>query len=71
MLKNDGDFTKLSDAIKKSCIKCFVKETYPKFLISDGQFFVAAYLTKEAFEKHQKQQGAIKITDLADKVMVL
>jgi hypothetical protein len=52
LLSNEGDFSKLGEGIKKSCIKCFVKETYPKFLISDGSFFIAAYFTKEAFDKY-------------------
>jgi hypothetical protein len=70
MLSNEGDFSKLGEGIKKSCIKCFVKETYPKFLISDGSYFISAYFTKEAFEKYQLSQSkdknvpAINITDL-------
>jgi len=42
-----GDFGKVKDNLKKP-IKCYVKESYPHFLVSDGYFFVPAYFTKEA-----------------------
>lgn len=51
MLEVEGDFTKIQESIKSSCIKCFVKETYPKFLISDGSYFMAAYFSKDSLEK--------------------
>ena len=53
MLAQQGDFTQIPESIRKSCIKCYVKETYPKFLISDGSYFLSAYFTKEAMSSFE------------------
>jgi len=45
-------------------LKFSVKETYPNLLITDGYYYTNIYLTKEAFQAHQKKAGSIKITDL-------
>jgi len=45
-------------------LKFSVKETYPNLLITDGYYYTNIYLTKEAFQAHQKKVGNIKITDL-------
>ena len=70
MVGTDGDFTKVNQLYKKK-IKCFVKQTMPKFLISDGLFFLSAYFTKEAYDRYkeenkEKENGGILITDLTD-----
>jgi hypothetical protein len=46
LLAKNGDFTKVRDQIRNAKIKCWVKQTYPRFLISDGLFFTSAYFTK-------------------------
>lgn len=41
----------MKEAMKKSSIKCFVKESYPNLLITDGNYFMTAYITKEAYDQ--------------------
>lgn len=53
MLAAQGDFSQISESIRKSSIKCYVKETYPKFLISDGSYFISAYFTKDCLSKFE------------------
>ena len=65
-----GDFSKVNKDFKKP-IKCYVKESYPYFLVTDGYFFVPAYFTKEAVSEFKSKFGNINITDLQDKVVVL
>ncbi len=49
-----------------------MKEDHPNFLVTDGYFFVKAYFTKEAVEDFRsKYSPAVKITSLADRVVVL
>jgi hypothetical protein len=55
----------------KRPIKCYVKEAYPYFLVTDGYFFVAAYFTKEAVAEFHQKFPNVNIVDLADKVMVI
>ena len=47
MFNQGGDFSKVGAHLKKP-IKCYVKESFPHFLVTDGYFFVPAYFTKEA-----------------------
>ena len=70
MVSNNGNFDKVQAQYKKA-IKCFVKESFPHFLISDGYFFVPAHFTKEAVKEYKEKSGGIPIVDLADKVIVL
>ena len=65
-----GDFSKVGKDLKKP-IKCFVKESFPYFLLSDGYFFVPAYFTKEAIAEFRKSFSNVNITDLQGKVVVL
>ncbi len=72
MLKVNGDFSKLLPQIRNSTIKCWVKQTYPRFLISDGTFYIQAYFTSEAFGKcHQGKQVNINITDLLEGLIAI
>jgi hypothetical protein len=53
-----------------------VKQSYPRFLISDGSYFVQAYITKQAFDTlkestKDKDGKSQNITDLVDKVIIL
>jgi hypothetical protein len=65
-----GDFSKVSANLKKP-IKCYVKESFPHFLITDGYFFVPAYFTKEAVAEFHSKFSNVHIVDLAEKVIVL
>jgi hypothetical protein len=65
-----GDFSKVNKDLKKP-IKCYVKESFPHFLVSDGYFFVPAYFTKEAINEYKQKFSNVHITDLADRVVIL
>ena len=65
-----GDWSKVNANYKKP-LKCFVKEAFPHFLISDGFFFLPAYFTKEAVSEFKSKFGNVNITDLRDKVIVV
>ena len=72
LLAKGGDFKKIREQIRNSKIKCWVKQTFPRFLISDGQFFMSASFTKEAFAKcHQGEHHNISITDLQDGLILI
>jgi hypothetical protein len=65
-----GDFGKVNKDFKKP-IKCYVKESFPHFLVTDGYFFVPAYFTKEAVNEFKSKFGNVNITDLHDRVIVI
>ena len=71
LLSKDGDFSKISQQIRGSKIKCWVKETYPKFLISDGFFFMSGYFTKESYQKCHTGSLNLNITDLQDGLILV
>ena len=71
LLKN-GDFSKINEKIRNSKIKCWVKETYPRFLVSDGSFFMSAYFTEDCYQKcHQGKEININLTDLNDGLILV
>jgi len=55
----------------KKPIKCFVKESFPHFLVTDGFFFVPAYFTNDAVKEFKSKFSNVNIVDLKDKVIVL
>jgi hypothetical protein len=61
-LEAGGDITKVPNKYR-SAIKCFVKESQPNFLITDGIFFIAGHFTKEALDKF-KTNSAHKLENL-------
>lgn len=65
-----GDFSKVGKDLKKP-IKCYVKESFPHFLVSDGYFYVPVYFTKEAVSDFKNKFSNVNITDLGEKVIVL
>ena len=70
MFNQGGDFSKVSKDLKKP-IKCYVKESFPHFLVSDGYFFVPVYFTKEAVSEFKSKFSNVQITDLIERVIVL
>ncbi|TNV77912.1 hypothetical protein FGO68_gene15921 [Halteria grandinella] len=65
LLENKGDFSKLSQSIRKSSLKCQVNQAFPKFLVSDGTYFLSAYFTKDCIRKcHAEKDRKVNITDL-------
>lgn len=71
MIKNGGDFSKLSENIPKKQIKCFVKESFPHFLVTDNFFFVACYFTKKAIDDFKNKYTNINIIELQQKVIII
>lgn len=70
LFNNGGDFGKVSNNLKKP-LKCYVKESYPHFLVTDGYFFVTPYFTKEAVSEFHSKFPNVNIVDLHDKVIVI
>nr|AAG35196.1 telomere-binding protein beta subunit [Oxytricha trifallax] len=70
LFNNGGDFGKVSNNLKKP-LKCYVKESYPHFLVTDGYFFVTPYFTKEAVTEFHSKFPNVNIVDLHDKVIVI
>jgi len=70
MLNQGGDFSKVSKDYKKP-IKCYVKESFPYCLVTDGYFFVPCYFTKEAVAEFKSKFSNVHIVDLASKVIVV
>lgn len=70
MINKGGDFNKVSKDLKKP-LKCYVKEAYPHFLITDGFFFVAPYFTKDAVNDFHSKYPSVNIVGLNDKVIII
>lgn len=50
-------------------IKCFVKESFPYFLVADNHFYVACYFTKKAFDEFKQRNPGNNVVDLKSKVV--
>jgi hypothetical protein len=48
-LQANGNMSQMPEKYR-STIKCFVKESDPHFLITDGHYFIAGHFTKEALD---------------------
>jgi len=66
MIKNGGDWNS-----PKKTIKCYVKESFPHFLVTDGYFYVACYFTKKAVDEFHSKYSNLNITDLRSRVIVI
>ena len=51
-----GDWAKVNKDYKKP-LKCYVKEAYPYFLVTDGYFFIQAHFTREAVDEFRAKFG--------------
>ena len=51
VFKNNGDVSKIPEKLKKTQIKCFVKESFPYFLVTDDFFYIPIYFTKKAVDQ--------------------
>lgn len=65
-----GDPLKLDKKYKKS-IRCAVREVSPQLLLTDGQYTISGYITKEAFALYSKQASNIKVTELRDYMITI
>ena len=57
--------------IPKKTIKCYVKESFPHFLVTDGFFYVACYFTKKAIDEFHSKFSNMNITDLRSRVIII
>lgn len=55
----------------KKTIKCYVKESFPHFLVTDGFFYVPCYFTKKAVDEFHSKFSNMNITDLRSRVIVI
>ena len=60
-LNNKGEPLKQSD---KKQIKCYVRQSYPYFIVSDLHFFVPCYFTKKAISDFKSARPDVSVTDL-------
>lgn len=71
MIKNGGDIAKVSGAMGgKKQIKCFVKEAFPFFIVTDNFFYVPCYFTKKAIDDFKSKHKS-NVTDLRGQVIIL
>jgi len=66
MIKNGGD-----SSIPKKTIKCYVKESFPHFLVTDGFFYVPCYFSKKAVDEFHSRFSNVNITDLRSRVITI
>lgn len=66
-----GDTLKLDKKFRKTIRVC-VKEVHPQFVLTDGQFNLSGYITKEAFTEYTKNPAnEVRISDLRDYMLNL
>jgi hypothetical protein len=70
MIQAGGDFSKVPKSFHKQ-LKCFVKEAFPHFLVSDAFFYVPCYFTKGAILDFKQKFPNVSITSLEHKVIVI
>lgn len=66
-----GSFSNLDKTIPKKQIRCFIKESFPHFLVTDDFFYIPCYFTKKAVDDFRNQFSNVNITDLKSKTLVL
>lgn len=71
MFANGGDFSKFSASQRSQSIKCYVKESFPYFLVSDNYHYVAVYFTKKAIDDFKAKNSNVNITDLKTRVITI
>ena len=66
-----GDPTKLEKKYTRS-MRCAVREVSPQFILTDGQFLLSGYITKEAFTLYTKDPAnTVKVTELRDYMITI
>ena len=74
MINTGGNLAAVQNSFKDSTgkvkkIKCFVKEAFPYFLVTDNHFYVPCYFTKRAVDDFKSKHSGVNITDLKSKVV--
>ena len=62
-----NNFKDKDGKVKK--IKCFVKEAFPHFLVTDNHFYVPCYFSKRAVDGFKSAHSGVNIIDLKSKVI--
>lgn len=70
VFKNNGDVGKVLSKMHNQ-IKCYVKESYPYFLVADNYFYIPCYFTKKAVEQFASKTPNVNITDLRREVILI
>jgi hypothetical protein len=71
MFTNGGDFSKLPSGQRSQAIKCYVKESFPYFLVSDNYHYLPVYFTKKAVDDFKGKSANVNITDLKSRVITI
>ena len=66
-----GNLSNIEKNIPKKQIRCFIKESFPHFLVTDDYFYIPCYFTKKAVDEFKNQFSNVNITDLKSKTLVL
>jgi hypothetical protein len=66
-----GNLSNIEKSIPKKQIRCFIKESFPHFLVTDNFFYIPCYFTKKAVDEFKNQFSNVNITDLKSKTLVL
>jgi len=74
MINADGNFSAAQSGFseksgKLRTIKCFVKESFPHFLVTDNHYYVPCYFSKKAVDTFKSQHAGVNIVDLKSKVI--
>lgn len=74
MINSGGNLSSVQNSFKDSSgkvkkIKCFVKEAYPHFLVTDNHFYVPCHFSKKAVDGFKAAHSGVHITDLKSKVI--
>lgn len=70
VFKNGGDVNKVTAKMHNQ-IKCYVKESFPYFLVADNYFYIPCYFTKKAVEQFKSKTPNVNITDLKREVIII
>jgi hypothetical protein len=71
VFKKNGDLDAVDQKYFKQQIKCFVKESYPYFLLADDYFYVPAYFPKKTVEEFKRKFPKVDIIDLKSEVIII
>lgn len=71
VFKSGGDLSKIPEKVKKTPLKCFVKESSPYFLVTDDFFYIPCYFTKKAIDQFKAQNANVNVTDLRSRVILI
>jgi len=70
VFKNGGDIAAVQTKMHNQ-IKCYVKESFPHFLVADNYFYVPCYFTKKSVENFKSKHSNVNITDLKSEVIII